>query len=66
MTRTLAAVAYWFAAVTITLVIVGIVCFLYTKQDPFWLLVLTQGVLILGSTWVFTQGQATVERSDQQ
>lgn len=50
----------------VSYVIVGIVCFLYTKHDPFWLLFLTQGVLILGSTWVFTQGKATVGRSDQQ
>ena len=35
--------------------IVGIVCFLYTERDPFWLLFLTQGVLLLGSTWVFTR-----------
>ena len=33
----------------------GIVCFLYTRGDPFWLLFLTQGVLLLGSTWVLTQ-----------
>ena len=50
----------------VSYVIVGIVCFPYTKHDPFWLLFLTQGVLILGSTWVFTQGKATVGRSDQQ
>ena len=33
-------------------VVFGIVCFVYTNRDPFWLLFLTQGVLTLGSTWV--------------
>ena len=50
----------------VSYVIAGIVCFLYTKHDPFWLLFLTQGVPILGSTWVFTQGKTTAGRSDQQ
>ena len=41
----------------VSYVIVGIVSFLYTERDPFWLLFLTQGVLLLGSTWVFTRGE---------
>jgi hypothetical protein len=42
----------------VSYMITGIVCFLYTNRDPFWLVFLTQGVVILGSMWVFTQRKA--------
>ena len=44
----------------VSYVIVGIVSFLYTERDPFWLLFLTQGVLLLGSTSVFTRRTSRV------
>jgi hypothetical protein len=32
--------------------ITGVAAYLYSGRDPFWLLFLTQGVLVIGSTFV--------------
>ena len=35
--------------------ITGVVCWLYSGHEPFWLLFLAQGVLVIGSTLVLRQ-----------
>jgi hypothetical protein len=44
-------------------VVTGIASYLYTRGDPFWLLFVAQGVLVLGSTFVLRGNR--VERASE-
>ena len=50
-------------AVGVLYAVTGIASFLYTRGDPFWLLFLVQGALVLGSTFVLRGGR--VERASE-
>jgi hypothetical protein len=39
--------------------VTGIACYVYSGRDPFWLLFVTQGVIVIGSTLVLHGGQGS-------